>query len=457
MGAGSTVSRPPTTTSSPSSPMHGRSSWPHRRRRRPQAAASCASAGPCWPSASAAPTTPTGPRCSRRSCRAGRSRDLLAEMSYYIDVGEQDKALAEQIASDQEVLAAIHQTVVDTATETDDAARRDGRPEGRPSTRASRASRTPRPSCASLEKADRSGSSPPEGDATPRSLRNKANAAKALAAAAAAAEDSSRRRIDDIVRRQAQQGNIPSQYNGTLAGRWPATSPRTSAAPGSRWEPPLGSCAHFHQGIDIVAPYGTPVRAVGRRRRRLHRLELRGRRRPGLDRDHRPQRRTSRPGTPTCSRSYPGNIHAGQHGQGGPGHRLRGQHRPLDRRRTSTGRSSSTGTSSTRGCSSSAAPPTPGPPRRHGVHPRTTPRSRRRRPVLASTGATRTAPSHGPGGWTDREADDGGDPRRRRGRAPVDPVARSAPSRPSRSAASTGSSTSRCRTASTPTSTTSSS
>jgi murein DD-endopeptidase MepM/ murein hydrolase activator NlpD len=28
-------------------------------------------------------------------------------------------------------------------------------------------------------------------------------------------------------------------------------------------EPPLGACAHFHQGIDIVAPYGTPVHASG--------------------------------------------------------------------------------------------------------------------------------------------------------------------------------------------------
>ncbi len=32
---------------------------------------------------------------------------------------------------------------------------------------------------------------------------------------------------------------------------------------GFAWEPPLGSCAHFHSGIDIVAPYGTPVRASG--------------------------------------------------------------------------------------------------------------------------------------------------------------------------------------------------
>jgi murein DD-endopeptidase MepM/ murein hydrolase activator NlpD len=32
---------------------------------------------------------------------------------------------------------------------------------------------------------------------------------------------------------------------------------------GFSWEPRLGRCAHFHRGVDVVAPYGTPVRASG--------------------------------------------------------------------------------------------------------------------------------------------------------------------------------------------------
>ena len=44
----------------------------------------------------------------------GTFTDILSEMSYYIDVGEQDQALADQIAKDKETLAAIHQTVSDT-------------------------------------------------------------------------------------------------------------------------------------------------------------------------------------------------------------------------------------------------------------------------------------------------------------------------------------------------------
>ena len=60
-----------------------------------------------------------------------------------------------------------------------------------------------------------------------------------------------------------QGGNIPSAYNGTLT--WPMAGDVTQnfGCTGFSWEPPFGSCAHFHQGIDIVAPDGTPVKASG--------------------------------------------------------------------------------------------------------------------------------------------------------------------------------------------------
>ena len=71
-----------------------------------------------------------------------------------------------------------------------------------------------------------------------------------------------------------QGGNIPSQYNGTLSGRCTATSPRTSAAPGSIWEPPQGRL----QALSQRDRPGRAVRHAGegvrRRDRRLHRLEL---------------------------------------------------------------------------------------------------------------------------------------------------------------------------------------
>jgi peptidoglycan hydrolase CwlO-like protein len=46
--------------------------------------------------------------------------DVLSQVSYYLDVSEQDKALAVQIMADQETLAALHQTVVITRTDTED-------------------------------------------------------------------------------------------------------------------------------------------------------------------------------------------------------------------------------------------------------------------------------------------------------------------------------------------------
>ncbi|TMC64962.1 MAG: hypothetical protein E6J17_02820, partial [Chloroflexi bacterium] len=46
--------------------------------------------------------------------------DVLTQVSYYLDVSEQDKALAEQIMSDQETLASLHQTVVDTRVNTNE-------------------------------------------------------------------------------------------------------------------------------------------------------------------------------------------------------------------------------------------------------------------------------------------------------------------------------------------------
>ena len=157
---------------------------------------------------------------------------------------------------------------------------------------------------------------------------------KALAGAmrrAAAAQAQLAAEINEDRRPPAYRpGNIPSQYNGTL--QWPMSggdlrrvrlqlatraTGRATAAPTSQ--------RHRHR---------RPVRHAGPGRRprprRLHRLELRRRRRPGLDRDHRPLARTCRPGTPTCSR-LPGRDPAGSAGRRGPGDRLRGQHGALDR------------------------------------------------------------------------------------------------------------------------------
>src|SRR3982751_3067780 len=51
---------------------------------------------------------------------AGTFTDVLSQVSYSIDVSEQDKALAEQISRDQANLAAVHDAVDQTRAATDD-------------------------------------------------------------------------------------------------------------------------------------------------------------------------------------------------------------------------------------------------------------------------------------------------------------------------------------------------
>ena len=190
----------------------------------------------------------------------GSFADVLTEVSYQLDVGEQDRALAEQIIQDQETLAALHQTVVKTRTETnvlrqETAAQKRDLDKQMADLKAAQAQ---------LKKLERE---------TARALarqkatfakiaRNKAALAKSMAAAAAA-QRALAAKIDRLVREAANQGRIPSQYNGSL--QWPMAGSVTQnyGCTGFAWEPPYGDCAHFHKGIDIAAPMYTPIRAAG--------------------------------------------------------------------------------------------------------------------------------------------------------------------------------------------------
>ena len=294
----------------------------------------------------------------------GTFTDLLAEMSNFIDVGEQDQALAAQITVDQETLASLHQTTEDTRTRADDL-RQQTAAQKRALDKSLAALNDAKAQLKALEKRTATALAAQK-RAYATIERNKAAAKKALAKAAAA-QKRLQAQVSAIIRKQMQSGNIPSAYNGTL--QWPMAGDvtQTFGCTGFSWEPPYGSCSHFHQGIDIVAPEGTPVHASGDGHGRLHRLELRRRRGPGLDRHHRPQ-----PGPPDLVRPHvaaaPGRDLERQPRVGRPGHRLRGQHRATRPARTSTGRSCSTGPSSTRASSSSSPVVHPSFTRRQARH-----------------------------------------------------------------------------------------
>jgi murein DD-endopeptidase MepM/ murein hydrolase activator NlpD len=190
----------------------------------------------------------------------GTFTDVLAEMSYFVDVGEQDKALATRIAQDQETLAEIHQTVADTRTQTNEL-RQETAAQKRDLEGNKADLEKAKASLAALEKKTKAELAKQK-KAFENLSKDKAAAKEALAKAHAA-EERLQKRIADLVRRRSMQGRIPSVYNGTL--RWPmaGTVTQNFGCTGFGWEPRVGRCAHFHRGIDVVAPIGTPVRASG--------------------------------------------------------------------------------------------------------------------------------------------------------------------------------------------------
>ena len=190
----------------------------------------------------------------------GSFTDLLAEMSYYIDVGEQDKAMADGIAKAKETLAAIHQTVAETRARTN-TLRQETAAQKRDLDKALRALNETKKELKKLEK------QVARTLAAQRSryaalVRNKKNAARIIAQAAAD-QKKLQKQINAMIARQVARGNIPSKFNGTM--RWPMDEFTISGNYGCssfEYYAPGHGCAHFHNGIDMVAPAGTPVKAA---------------------------------------------------------------------------------------------------------------------------------------------------------------------------------------------------
>ena len=183
-------------------------------------------------------------------------------MSYYIDVGEQDQALADQIAARQG----------DPGRDPPDGRRHArSRPnELRQETAAQKRAldkslldlKETKAELARLQKAV--AKTLAQQKARYAALkRSKANAAAIIRKAAA---DQRQPRQEDRQRSspaQVSRGNIPSQFNGSM--RWPMDNFNVSGNFGCSsfaYYAPGNGCAHFHNGIDLVAPYGTKVKAA---------------------------------------------------------------------------------------------------------------------------------------------------------------------------------------------------
>jgi len=186
----------------------------------------------------------------------GSFTDILAEASYMIDVGEQDKALAQQIERDQAALEAVHQTVEDTRLATEKL-RVETAAQKKKLDKAMRDLKREQKKLRALERAAERELARQKA-AYEKMAKNKKGLKKAIARAQAS-QRALAKRIDKIIAAQRARGNIPSQYNGSF--RWPLVG-RISGEFGCSSYPgyaPGYGCAHFHNGIDIVAAYGLGI------------------------------------------------------------------------------------------------------------------------------------------------------------------------------------------------------
>jgi murein DD-endopeptidase MepM/ murein hydrolase activator NlpD len=186
--------------------------------------------------------------------------DALTEVGYHLDFAEQDKQLAEQIADDKKILGVLHQNVELAQQQTDQLHKL-----------ATAAKKTLDAQLKELDAA-RKQLAALEAE-TARLLRQQQAAYASLAAnksklsaelaAAQAAQKKLEALIAKLVAEQLAKGGIPSAYNGTLS--WPLAGRLTQpfGCTGFSWEPSYGSCAHFHNGIDLADPMYTAIHAAG--------------------------------------------------------------------------------------------------------------------------------------------------------------------------------------------------
>ena len=190
----------------------------------------------------------------------GSFTDVIAEVSYINDFAEQDKMLAEQIVHDQATLATIHATVQDTRVQTD-SLRVETEQRKAELDKSLAALKSAQAQLKELERRTAEALRIQKA-AYAKLVANKKNLAKAIAATAEA-KRALAAKITELINQQYAQGSIPSAYNGTLRWPMPGIVTQPFGCTGFGWEPPVGDCPHFHQGVDIVADAGTPVRSSG--------------------------------------------------------------------------------------------------------------------------------------------------------------------------------------------------
>ncbi len=185
---------------------------------------------------------------------------VLSQVSDYLSQGDQDAALAAEIQQDQQALQVLQATTQSARFQTDQL--RAAVAQQATEMQAQEAALKVAKHQLDLLAAQTKKLQAQQLAAYRAATKNQAQAA-ALLRREQQAESDLQHQIDALVAAQFQGGGIPSQYSGKFT--WPlvGTISQEFGCTGFPAEPPLGNCAHFHRGIDIVGPYGAPIRAAG--------------------------------------------------------------------------------------------------------------------------------------------------------------------------------------------------
>jgi murein DD-endopeptidase MepM/ murein hydrolase activator NlpD len=190
----------------------------------------------------------------------GDFNDVMTNVGYHLQFAEQDRQLAEQIASDQQVLKVLHQNVDLARTQT--AQLHDLAKQAKAKVDAQMAELADaRKELAKLQ-ARTAALLQAQQAAFKKMVHDKATLQATLKKQLAA-----QTKLDGLIHRLVQEqlakGGIPSQYNGTFTWPMPGTVTQEFGCTGVVFEPAFGSCDHYHRGIDIANDMYTPIRAAG--------------------------------------------------------------------------------------------------------------------------------------------------------------------------------------------------